>query len=203
MIKSYSEQRIHLTPVPTATLRLRPDQALFHLAVSVEVDGAAAALPLLRRPFSRLEELLPSLAPGAKLVMTDFDLPNEPGKLSSAVARMQARLTVPLPEAPFWERAQRVAAVDDALRGLALEGKKQKPAVEVRRELPSFTVSDPESHRGKLVERVHERARALAGGQPILLRDLRFERLVEQRSLGLDEVELSLSVDGTAELTLK
>lgn len=203
MNKSYVEQRIHLTTVPTATLRLRPDQALFTVSVSVEVEGAAAALQLLRRPFTRLEELLPSLAPGARLVMTDFDLPNEPGKLSSAVARMQGRLTVPLPEAPFWERAQKIAAVDDALRGLALECKKQKPALEVRRELPAFTVSDPESHRSKLVERVHERARALAGGQPIQLRDLRFERLVEQRSLGLDEVELSLSIDGTAELTLK
>ena len=156
---------------------------------------------MLKRACARLEELLPATS-GAKLVLTDFDLPNEPGKLSTPVSRLHARLELPLPSGSFWERAQKLAAVDDVLRSLVVEGKKQKPQLEVKRDLPAFVVENPEAHRAVLVAKVHERARSLAGGQTLVLRELRFERAVEQRSLGLDEVVLSLAVDGIAELTL-
>ncbi len=197
--KFYSENRAH-TAVPAATLRVRPEQALFHFSVGVELEGAAAALALLRRACVRLEEQLTAL--GATLVLTDFDLPGEPGKLSTPASRLHGRLEVPLPAGPFWERAQRIAAVDDVLRGLVVEGKKQKPQLDVKRDLPAFVVVNPEAHRATLVAKLHERARSLAGGQSFVLRELRFERMVEQRSLHLDEVELSLTVDGSAEIKL-
>lgn len=201
--KLHGEHRAQ-TAIPSATLRVRPDRAIFHLSVSVDVDGAGTALPLLRRACTRLEELLPALSSGATLTVVDFDLPSEPGKVQAPTSRLHARLFVPLPaEASFWDRAQRIAAVDDLLRSLVVEGKKQKPQLEVRRDLPAFVVADPEAHRATLIARVHERARGLAAGQALVLRKLRFERAVEQRSLGLDEVELSLSVDGLAEITFK
>lgn len=203
MSSKYNDSRSH-TALPAASLRVRPDQALFHISVSVEVEGAAAAMPLLKRAVARLEDLLLAPTIASTLVVTDFDLPNEPGKLSTPVARLHGRLEVPLPGGAFWERAQKIAAVDDMLRSLIVEGKKQKPQFEVRRDLPVFVVINPEAHRPELVARIHERARSLVAdkGQPIVLRELRFDRPVEQRSVGLDQVELSLNIDGCAELTL-
>jgi hypothetical protein len=58
---------------------------------------------------------------------------------------------------------QFLAQVDDLLRALVVEGKKQKPALEVRRDLPVFVVAEPEVHRDALVKRLHERVRSLAG----------------------------------------
>jgi hypothetical protein len=198
--KSYGGEHRSQTPVPTVTTIARPDQAHFHLQVAVETETAAAAVPLLKRAAQRLEELLPQL--GAKLTVTDFDLPHESGKLAvGAPSRLHATLVVPLAkDAGFWERAQKLAQVDDLLRALVLEGKKQKPALEVRRDLPVFVVGDPEAHRAALVQRLHERAKSL--GAPVLLKDLRFDRPVTQRPLGLEEVELSLPVEGAAELSL-
>lgn len=203
MSNKFYNDRAH-TPMPVATLRVRPDQALFHISVSVEVESVAAAMPLLKRAAARLEDLLLAPTIASTLVLTDFDLPNEPGKLSTPVARLHGRLEVPLPGGAFWERAQKIAAVDDMLRGLVVEGKKQKPQFEVKRDLPVFVVVNPEAHRAELVARIHERARSLVAGkaQSVILRELRFDRPVEQRAVGLDEVELSLNIDGGAELTL-
>ncbi len=199
--KLYGDHRAH-TPLPPVTMLARPDQAHFHLVVSVESESAAAAVPLLRRAAARLEELLPPL--GAHLTTTDFSLPQEPGKLSNAPSRLHATLVVPLgKDAPFWDRVQKLAQVDDLLRALVVEGKKQKPALEVRRDLPVFVVAEPEVHRDALVKRLHERVRSLAGDAAgVQLKDLRFDCAVQQRPLGLEEVELSLPVDGSAELLL-
>lgn len=198
--KSYGGEHRSQTPVPTVTTIARPDQAHFHLQVAVETETAAAAVPVLKRAAQRFEELLPQL--GAKLTVTDFDLPHEAGKLAGgSPSRLHATLLVPLAkDAGFWERAQKLAQVDDLLRALVLEGKKQKPALEVRRDLPVFVVGDPEAHRDALVKRLHERAKSL--GAPVLLKDLRFDRPVTQHPLGLEEVELSLPVEGAAELSL-
>jgi len=203
MSKSYGGEHRAQTPVPAVSTIARPDQAHFHVQVAVETDSAAAAIPLLRRAAQRLEELLPQV--GAKLTVTDFDLPAEAGKLAGGTpSRLHATLVVPLAkEASFWDRAQKLSQVDDLLRALVLEGKKQKPALEVRRDLPVFVVADPEAFRAQLVAQLHERARSLAGGAAVTFTDLRFERAVSQRPLGLEEVELSLHVEGVAELSLK
>jgi hypothetical protein len=118
---------------------------------------------------------------------------------------VDATLVVPLAkDASFWDRVQKLTHVDDLLRALVLEGKKQKPALEVRRDLPVFVVADPEVFRAQLVAQLHERARSLSGGAPsVMLKDLRFDRPVSQRSLTLEEVELSLAVEGVAEVSLK
>ena len=197
--KSYGEHRAQ-TATPTVTLVERPDQALFHLSVSVETDSASAALPLLKRAATRLEELLPPL--GARLTVTDFDLPNAAGKTASLVSRLDAFLTLPfVKDAPFWDRAAKLAQVDGLLRALVLEGKKQKPALEVRSDLPVFVVAEPELRRATLVTRLHERARSL--GHDVVVKELRFDRPVEQRSVSLEEVQLFLAVEGVAEVALR
>ena len=199
MSKSYGEHRSQ-TATPTVTLTERPEQALFHLSVSVETETSSTALPLLKRSALRLEELLPPL--GARLTVTDFDLPTEAGKSGTSSCRLHAFLTLPFgKDAPFWERAQKLAQVDDLLRALVIEGKKQKPALEVRRDLPAFVVADPELRRAALITRLHERARSL--GHDVSLKELRFDRPVEQRSVSLEEVQLSLSIEGGAEVALR
>jgi hypothetical protein len=193
--KSYGEHRGQ-TATPTVTLSERPEQALFHLAVSVEADTASAAILLLKRALTRFEELLPPL--GARLAVTDFDLPPAAGKAS----QLHALLTVPfVKDSPFWERAHKLAQVDGLLRALVLEGKKQKPVLEVTSDFPVFVVADPEVRRAALVNRLHERARSL--GHDVMLKELRFDRPVEQRSVGLEEVQLSLAVEGVAEVALR
>ncbi|MDP3575784.1 MAG: hypothetical protein Q8S42_34475 [Archangium sp.] len=199
MSKSYGDHRAQ-TATPSVSLSERPEQALFHLSVSVETESASAALPLLKRSVTRLEELLPPL--GARLTITDFDLPSAEGKVSELVSQLHASLTVPFaPETPFWERAQKLAQVDGLLRALVLEGKKQKPPLLVRSDLPVFVVADPELRRAALVNRLQERARSL--GPHVALKDLRFDRPVEQRSVSLEEVQLTLSVEGVAEVAFK
>ena len=197
--KSYGEHRAQ-TATPTVTLTQRPEQALFHLSVSVETDSASAAIPLLKRAATRLEELLPPL--GARLTVTDFELPADSGKSTSMTSSLHAFLTLPFEkDAPFWDRAQRLAQVDGLLRALGLEGKKHKPALEVRSDLPVFVVADPELRRVGLVSRLHERARSL--GHDVTLKELRFDRPVEQRSVSLEEVQLWMAVEGLAEVALR
>lgn len=190
---SYGENRSQ-TPTPAVTLSVRPDRARFQLQVSVEADTSAQAIPLLRRAVSRLEELLPQLQ--ATLTVTDFDLPRDGGKSSGGVSTVHAVLEVPLPVGSFWERAQKVAQADDLLQALLQEGRRQKPALEVRRALPVFFVADPEAHREALVKRLHERARSIAGDDAEL-HSVQFDRAVTQQSVGLEEVALSLPVEGT------
>lgn len=198
--KSYGGEHRAQTATPSVTLTERPEQALFHLAVSVETESASAALPLLKRAVSRLEDLLPQL--GAKLTVTDYDLPSGGGKASELGSQLRALLTLPFAqEASFWDRAQKLAQLDGLLRALVLEGKKQKPALEVRFDLPAFVVADPEQRRAALVTRLYERARSL--GHDVMLKELRFDRPVEQRSVSLEEVQLSLAVDGVAEVALR
>lgn len=197
--KSYGEHRAQ-TATPSVTLTERPEQALFHLAVSVETESASTALPLLKRAVSRLEDLLPPL--GAKLTVTDYDLPSGGGKASELTSQLRALLTLPFAkEASFWDRAQKLAQIDGLLRALILEGKKQKPALEVRFDLPAFVVADPEARRPALVARLHERARSL--GHDVTLKELRFDRPVLQQPVSLEEVQLSLAVDGVAEVALR
>ncbi|MGV3625993.1 MAG: hypothetical protein ACO1OB_34605 [Archangium sp.] len=189
---SYGEHRAQ-TPVPTFSLVVRPDRARFHLQVAVETDSSAQALPVLRRAVQRLEELLPQLQ--ATLTVNDFELPRD-GKSGGGVSTVHATMDVPLPTGSFWDRAAKLAQADDLLQALLNEGKRQKPALDVRRDLPAFIVSDPEVHREALVKRLHERARSLAGDDAEL-RELHFDRAVTQQPLGLEEVALSLPVEGT------
>lgn len=199
MSKSYGEHRAQ-TPTPTTTLTERPEEARFHLQVSVETETAAAAIPLLKRAAQRLEELLPPL--GAHLKVTDFDVPADEGKTGGGRARLHATLTLPFArEASFWDRAQKLAQVDDLLRAVMHEGKKQRPVLEVRRDLPVFVVLEPEQRRAALIATLHARARSL--GTEASLQALRFDRPVQQRSLNLEEVEVWLDLEGTAEVTLK
>ena len=200
-LKSYSEHRSQ-TAIPAINLIVRPDQANFHLSVSVETDSATVALPLLRRAAQRLEELL--TPHGAKLEVTDLALPQESGKLSNSPLLLHGTLILPLgTDLTFWERAQKLAQIDDLLRALVSEGKKQKPAIELRRDLPVFVVAVPEHHREALVKRLHERARSLAGStKSVLLKQLQVDRPVVQRPLGLESVELSLPIDGVGEVLI-
>jgi hypothetical protein len=200
MNKGYNNHQVQ-TPMPPVSVIERPDQAQFHVRISVETEGASAALALLKRAALRLEESLTPL--GATSAVTDFDLPAESGKVEALPSSVQLLVTLPLSRSgSAWERAAKVAQVDDLFRTLILEGKKQKPKLEAQRALPVFLLADPESQRQTLVKRLHDRARTLGGGQAVKLQQLRFDQPVEQRSIGLEQVELTLRVDGCAELEL-
>lgn len=189
------------TQVGSVSLREVPEQARLDLTAAVEATTATSALALLRKALGGLEAGLAALH--ATLAVLDFDVPHDGGKLSTPETRLRATITLALPTTlPPLERAGRVAALDDALRAAAVEAKRQKPSVELRRSLPAYTVADPERFRGALVQRLHERARSLGGPAGVTLRELRFDRPVEQRSLGLQEVELVLLVEGTASVRL-
>ena len=197
--KSLSEHRSQ-TPAPSISLTVRPDRARFGVHLSVDADSGAQGVSLLRRATVRLEELLPSLR--ATLHVHDLDLPRDGGK-TGGPSTLHATLELPLAlDASVWERAERVAKVDDLLQSLALEGRRQKPALELRRDLPAFIFSDPEAHREVLVQRLHERARSLAG-EAAQLHALQFDRPVTQQSLGLEEVVVSLPVEGTLSCGLR
>ncbi|MFO0594821.1 MAG: SIMPL domain-containing protein [Myxococcaceae bacterium] len=194
-LSAYSAVGTSHTPVPSVSLVVKPDQARFSLTVSVETDSAAAAVPLLRRAAQRLEDLLPPL--GGKLLVTDFDLTSGNAKVNKPQPQLSATLVLPLAaDASVWDRAAKVAQVDDLLRALIDEGKRQKPNLEVRRALPIFVLADPEAHRAKLLETLKARARSIAGDGAAELHELAFERAVTQRALSLEEVEVSLSLEG-------
>jgi hypothetical protein len=93
-----------------------------------------------------------------------------------------------------------VAQLDELLRALVAEGRKQKPALEVRRALPTFAVLDAESFRPRLLETAIARARSLGVG--VHLQQLKWAEPVAQRSLGLEQVELTLELQGHAQATL-
>lgn len=96
------------------------------------------------------------------------------------------------------DRATWLAQVDDLRRTLLTQAKKQDPAIELWRDLRAFVV-DPEVFRALLIKRLHDRARSLHQGSEALLNDLPFDHSAGQRQ----EVELSLSIDGVVELTLR
>lgn len=195
--KGYNDNRMP-TPASPVSQSERPDQAQFHIRISVETETASAALVILKRAVSRLEDQLPPFH--ATLAVTDFDLPAESGKFEAQPSTVQVRVTLPLPlDASPWDRAAKVAQLDDLFRTLIIEGKKQKPKIEGQRTQPIFVLADPEAHRATLIKRLHDRARMLGGGLSINLKDLRFDQPIEQRSIGLEQVELLLRVDGVAE----
>ncbi len=195
--KVYAEAR-GTTPMPTVTLKERPDEARLHLRLSAQTDSASAALPLLRRAVQRVDEVVGPL--GARTEVTDFDVPNEPGKLVDAPSALHVAVVLPFGAADdFWTRATHLAQLDDVLRALLLELKKQKQVVELKRDLPVFVVKDPEHFRRQLITRIHERACSLCPGRPVKVSGVAFDRSVTQRSLGLQAVELSLAVEGVAE----
>lgn len=186
-----------VTPVPRATLVVRPQVCVVQLSLSVEVD-VSAALPSLRRAAERLEALLPST--GATLHLEDLGFTqgvSSKSYVAEGASRLEGTLTLPLAESEgFWERAHRVAQLDDLLRALVAEGRKQKPVLEVRRALPTFAVLDAESFRPQLLETALARARALGTG--VQLQQLKWAEPVVQRSLGLEQVELTLDLQGHA-----
>lgn len=200
-VSSYGETRVP-TPLPSASLTLRPDQVRERLEVSCELPGAVAALEVLQRFSGRLVELLRPLDATVALVHVTPSREGA-GKLVSAGTSTAARLlvTAPLAEShDAWARAQRVVQLDELLRAAQQEARKLKPVVELRRELPSCVVADPEALRGRLVARLLAHARLL--GKDVKLTGLRFDAPIAQHPRGLDEVELTLTFDGSAELQL-
>lgn len=191
-----------VTRLPRATLVVRPQLCVVQLSLSVEVD-LSAALPSLRRAAERLEALLPST--GATLHLDDVGFTqgvSSKSYVAEGATRLEGTLTLPLADGEgFWERAHRVAQLDDLLRALVAEGRKQKPALEVRRALPTFAVLDAEAHRPQLLEAALARARAL--GEAVQLQQLKWAEPVAQRSLGLEQVELTLALEGCAQVNLE
>lgn len=193
------------TPVPSTTEKVRPDHALFAITLSVADLAATPALAHLKSLVRRLEQSIPLAAPGASVVAQDFDAPSISALLSKGsddtAARLSGAIHVPLdPTASFFDRAERVAAVDDVLRALVLEGRKSKPATQVSRRLPTFLVGDDAvaAGRDRLLARWRARLEDLTTFAAVAVEGVWPAIDVSQHSLSIEEVELRFEPGGLA-----
>lgn len=197
------------TPVPSSAEKVRPDHALFGLTLSVADLAASPALALLKERVRRLQTDIPAAAPGSSVDVQDFDAPSIPALLSKSTEETAARLsltvTVPLDTAaPFFARAERVAAVDDVLRQLVIEGRKSKPNFNVSRQLPTFLVNDDavDAGRVRLLARWQSRLQELTAFASVSVDGVWSTAEVTQRSVSIEEVELRCELGGVATLRL-
>lgn len=205
----YSQARTE-TAVPSTREKLRPDHALFAVSLSVADLSAGPSLTVLRQWLKRLEEAAPRVAPGTLVQPRDFDSPSIPGLLSRSsedtAARLGVHVTVPLDtKASFLERAERVAAVDDALRALVLDGRKSKPAVTVTRALPAFLVSEDarRNSRNTLLALWNARVEQLAALGRVEVEKVLPSVEVVQVGVSMEEVELRFEPGGVATVRVR
>jgi predicted GNAT superfamily acetyltransferase len=206
--KFFGQQRDD-TPIPSTTEKVRPDHALFSLTIAVSDLAAVPSLALLKQWTRRLEEAVPKAAPMSTVVVKDFDAPSIPALLSKSTEETAARLaltiTVPLDTAAsFFERAERVAAVDDVLRSFVIDGRKNKPNVLFTRHLPTFLVSDTvlQASRQRLLARWQSRLQELSQLASLSVEHVWPAIDVSQVSVSIEEVELRFEPGGTATLRI-
>jgi hypothetical protein len=204
----YSQQRGE-TAVPSTRTKLRPDHALFAVSLSVGDLAAGPSLALLRAWLRRLEESVSRAATGALVQPVDFDAPSIPGLLSRSsedtAARLRVNVVVPLDtKATFVDRAERVAAVDDALRVLVLDGRKNKPSLTVTRALPVFLVSEDARRQGRttLMDQWRSHVEQLSALGGVKVEQVSPSVEVTQVSLSMEEVELRFEPGGVASVRL-
>lgn len=195
------------TPTPSSSEKLRPDHALFAVTLVVSDLAAVPSLALLERWARRLEDAVPKAAPTSTVKVTDFDAPSIAALLSKsggdAAARLGLKIMVPLDVgADFFERAERVAAVDDVLRALVVDGRKHKPTVTVTRHLPVFLVADDvlQASRARLLARWQTRLQELSRFASLSVEGVCPAVDVSQHSVSVEEVELHFDPGGRATL---
>jgi hypothetical protein len=198
IVHSFSETT-RISALPTANLKVRPDRAIIDVSVSLEVESFGVALGHLQAASIRIQEVLHQ----GQFSLTDFSSQESSGKIGTQkLARLEGNLVFPLPvDDSFWERAKRMAKIDDLISGLKAEMRKQKFAVELRRHEPRYVIEDAEVFRPELIAQLVKRAKSYALEGTIS--KLQFEASVEQKTVSLEEVELSLSVAGQLEFHLK
>lgn len=186
------------TSLGSVLLVERPDEARFTIFLSIDGVVATAALESFKRCADRLTVALQPLQ--ATVRVLDFDLMTPQGKLGgNGPSRIELLVLIPLSiHASPWERAAKVAQADGLLFDAQAEAKRSKPSIELRRELPVYGLAEPERLRARLVQRAMERAKSL--GSEIILTNVRFDAAVMQRPVGLEQVEVTLPIEGVAEL---
>ena len=113
------------------------------------------------------------------------------------------RISVPLPDtAGFEERPMRVSEVDDALCAWVLDGKQNKPALLVRRQRPVCALSDAALERARtaLLAQWHKRVQELQAFGLVKAKGVKLAARVSLVSVGVESVELTLELGGTASL---
>ena len=206
--KFFTQQRGE-TQIPSTTEKARPDHALFSVLLTVSDLAAVPSLALLRQWTSRLEEAVPKAAPGSTVTVKDFDAPSIAALLSKSgddtAARLSLTVTVPLDlGASFFARAERVAAVDDVLRTLLMDGRKTKPTVTVTRHLPVFLVAEGvlQASRERLLARWQARLQELSRFASLVVEGVWPAIDVSQHSVSVEEVELRFEPGGQASLRI-
>lgn len=206
--KFFAQQRSE-TPIPSAVEKVRPDHALFSVMLAVSDLAAAPSLEVLEQWVRRLEVAVPKAAPGSTVKVTDFDAPSIAALLSKGgddtAARLTLTVTVPLDlDAGFFARAGRVAAVDDVLRALLMDGRKHKPTITVTRHLPVFLVSDGvlQTARERLLARWQSRLQDLSRFASLSVQGVSPAIDILQHSVSVEEVELRFDPGGHATLQI-
>lgn len=206
--KFFAQQRSE-TPIPSAVETVRPDHALFSVMLTVSDLAAAPSLELLEQWVRRLEVAVPKAAPASTVKVTDFDAPSIAALLSKGsddtAARLTLTVTVPLDlDASFFARAERVAAVDDVLRALLMDGRKNKPTITVTRHLPVFLVTEGvlQTARERLLTRWQTRLQDLSRFASLSVQGVSPAIDVTQHSVSVEAVELRFDPGGHATLQI-
>lgn len=204
--KFFAQQRAD-TPIPSTTEKARPDHALFSVTLTVSELAAVPSLAMLEQWAKRLGDAVPKAASTSTVTVTGFRAPAIAALLSKGgddtAARLSLEVTVPLdPGASFFERAGRVAAVDDVLRALLMDARKSKPNVTVTRHLPVFLVAESvlQASRERLLARWQARLQDLSRFASLLVEGVWPAIEVSQHSVSVEEVELRFEPGGMATL---
>jgi hypothetical protein len=204
--KFFAQQRSE-TQIPSTTEKARPDHALFSVTLTVSELAAVPSLAMLEQWAKRLGDAVPKAASTSTVTMKGFHAPAIAALLSKGgddtAARLSLEVTVPLdPSASFFERAGRVAAVDDVLRALLMDARKSKPNVTVTRNLPVFLVAEGvlQASRERLLARWQARLQDLSRFASLSVEGVWPAIDVSQHSVSVEEVELRFEPGGMATL---
>lgn len=122
-------------------------------------------------------------------------------KSSEPRATIDGQLELELASAYGLERAALVCDVCSVLRGLIVEGRRQKTAIQGAFMTPTAVVRNPEQYRDALLQQWFDRVgqvmqRARQIGAPVVLTDTAAPTGVTQHPMTLMEVELRLELAG-------
>ena len=187
-----------------ADLVARPDTLSFAFTLRKTAPDSNAALDALHALVNDLDKREKDVTGGAAAVhMHAMRIEQARDKQGNLLANqlmvvIDGVVDAPLaPELDYWARAKLLGAVSAATRPLVDAGREQKQQLMVNVELPRAVLKDPESFRADLIKLWVERARSFAtqassAGEPLAVESCDPPGAVSQRTLGLEEVALTL-----------
>lgn len=195
----------------TEGLRLRPDTLVMSFSCAVRDVTPQRAVELLRAGVTALEHSLQAVAPEGSVHLDNFETHRHVPKLSKKKSKGPAKVSEhrcgvsgevrwPL-RGDFWSRSVQLAQLVELADVLKTEAERRTPSLYVSYGEAEARIAQPEAHRSALLEQWVGRQRELAGlagseALPLHVLDLAPVGAVQQQTVSLEEVELSLAVSG-------